>query len=141
LARIRYYKCEIPNDYLNIIIESTGMKHIDGLSISFIVSKGSRTRAYARIYGLPKSIQVGHGLEPLYTIEFICEKITRLKNAREFPIIFMHELLHIPYTRSGGLRAHGPLVNNRLAKKISRKLDDHFWMEIFSIVKKCCMKL
>ena len=92
------------------------------------------------MYGLPKAIQEAHSLPPLYTIELICDN---LRNApcSEIAKVMVHELLHIPQTFSGGLRPHGPLVNNRRARSLARRIPESVAESLCDSVEKCCGSL
>jgi predicted metallopeptidase len=68
-------------------------------------SQNTSTRAYARIWGLPRVFQLAMDLEPSYVIEVISEKFDRLPS-REQDKILIHELVHIPSTFSGSLSPH-----------------------------------
>jgi predicted metallopeptidase len=140
MPRMVYHRCPQLSSFFDNIVSMLGLDHLLNSSIAFVVSKGSRSRAIARIYGLPRAIQEAHGLRPLYTIEFLCEKIDNLESMT-FGTVFVHELLHIPSNSMGGLRPHGKLVNNRLAKKIAKRFPSKVWGEALNITRDCCTRI
>ena len=83
-------------------------------------SRGARTMAVARIYGLPRPWIVV-GLEPGYVIEFVSERFDPLP-CREKIAVIIHELLHIPRTFSGALRPHGRQVNDGVVERLLDRL-------------------
>lgn len=136
MPRLSYTTCMKSID-IKELLQNLGMNYMENTEIAVIVSHFARTNAYARIYGLPKAIQVGHSLSPKYTIEIICENIRKL-DCEQIVIVFIHELLHIPRTVSGGLRPHGKNVNNRLARKLSRNLSQTDKKTLCNKIRECC---
>lgn len=68
-------------------------------------SYNSKTRAYARIWGLSRIFQLALKIEPAYIIEVVSEKFDKL-NQNEQDKVLIHELVHIPKTFSGSLSPH-----------------------------------
>ncbi len=108
---------------IRMIVSEAGLSHIDPDRIYCIRSRGSRSRAIARIYGLPKPWIIALGANPGYVIEVISERFDRLSGIDKVKVL-IHELLHIPKTFSGGLRPHGRHVNEREVSRILRALSD-----------------
>ena len=106
---------------LRIIVEELGFKHIDVARLYCVRSRGSRSRAYARIYGTPGAWKAALGYNPGYVIEVLSENFERLSLELKVKTL-IHELLHIPSTFSGGLRPHGRLVNGRVVHDLYRRL-------------------
>ena len=117
--RIAFDICEA----IRIIIREAGLSYIDPERIHCVRSNGSRSRAIARIYGLPRAWIVALGWNPGYVIEVISEKFDKLSGGEKVKVL-IHELLHIPRTFSGGLRPHGTHVNSREVSRIFRVLQD-----------------
>jgi len=121
VARIRYEPAPDVEEDARYIVERLGMEWIDLSRVGFVRSRGSRSGAVARIWGLPRAFQEAFGLEPLYVVEVISERYDRLTR-RERLRVLIHELLHIPRSFSGGLRSHGRLVNERVVEEMYRRL-------------------
>lgn len=78
---------------------------VDEKRIFCIRSQGSKTRASARIWGLPRVWQEALGTPPAYIIEVIKERFDKLPpDSRDR--VLLHELAHIPKNFSGALVAH-----------------------------------
>src|SRR3989344_76466 len=89
-------------------------------------STGSKTRAYARIWGLGRIWQKTLNVEPSYIIEIISEKFDKLpKNQQD--MVLIHELLHIPKNFSGALVPHKRKggVNDRVVREIYQKVNNN----------------
>lgn len=86
-------------------------------------STGSKTRAYARIWGLNRIWQQTLGVEPAYILEIISEKFCKLSSTEKDHVL-IHELLHIPKNFSGALVPHKRKggVNERRVREIYSKL-------------------
>ena len=108
--------------------------HLDPSRIGCLRSRGSKSRAYARIYGLPRPFSEAFSLRPLYVIEVVSENFDDLALEAKIRVV-VHELLHIPYTFSGGLRPHGRLVNGRRVNAIVKRVlrDDR----LFNFLARC----
>ncbi len=99
------------------VANSLEMGHVKLEHISCFRSKGSKSRAYARIWALPKIFQRAIGTNAHYSIEFL-ERFERLSEIEKDKVI-IHELLHIPKGFSGGLRPH-----NCFGRKIDREVEE-----------------
>jgi predicted metallopeptidase len=87
------------------VVYRLDLKHVKPWRIVCMRSRGSKARAYARIWSLPKIWQQAISVEPHYIIEVLSEKYDGLSQEdREKTII--HELLHVPKTFSGSLVPH-----------------------------------
>ncbi len=94
--------------------------HIDLDRVFFVRSTGSRSSAVARIHGLASIWRYVLGVEPMYIIEVVSENYDELSLDDKVKTI-IHELLHIPYRFSGGLRPHGRFVNRYVVEKLYRE--------------------
>jgi len=104
VGRVRYEPAEDVCEALKVILSAGVFPHVDPERVKCVRSWGSRGRAVARIYGLPRPWIVA-GLEPGYVIEVVSEAFDGLP-CREKVRVLVHELAHIPRTFSGGLRPH-----------------------------------
>jgi predicted metallopeptidase len=68
-------------------------------------SKNSKSRAYARIWGLSKIWQKALKQRPSYIIEVLSEKFDKLSKIEQDKVL-LHELTHIPKNFSGSLLPH-----------------------------------
>lgn len=91
--RIKYLAKNLDLDWLN-------KNNIHGFR-----SINSKTRAYARIWGLPRIWQKALQKEASYIIEVISEKYDRLPE-KERDKVLLHEIVHIPKNFSGSLVPH-----------------------------------
>jgi len=89
--------------------------------VKILRSYGSKTHAYARIYGLPRVFQIAYNLKPCYVIELVEENFSKLPCEDRIRVL-IHELLHIPKTFSGGLRVHTKIFNHKNIKILLDKV-------------------
>lgn len=80
-------------------------------------SLGSKSRARARIWSLPRIWQQALKTEAGYCLEVISERFDRL-TVKEQRLVLIHELLHIPKNFSGSLLPH----RNRRGKWLDKKV-------------------
>ncbi len=98
------------------------LSHIDPSRVYCVVSRGSSSRAYARIHGLSRA-WTAVGVGPAYLIEVVYERFARLTPRGRLRVL-IHELLHIPYTFSGALRPHGALVSGQAVSRVLSCLEE-----------------
>ena len=85
--------------------KALSLNWIESSRIHCFRSKNSKSRAYARIWGLSKVWQKALETEPAYVIEVLTEKFDRLAK-KEQDKVLLHELAHIPKNFSGSLLPH-----------------------------------
>ncbi|MBM4402641.1 MAG: metallopeptidase [Candidatus Cloacimonetes bacterium] len=105
------------------IIQRTPFDHIHPNRVTCVESKGSKSRAYARIYAFPRVWQEALGLKPHYVIEVLSEKFNKLSQTQKDRVL-IHELLHIPKTFSGALTPHkcfGKRIDAKTVEKFYRQ--------------------
>lgn len=90
---------------LQKIISSLDYDWLNSSKIFCVRSKNSKTRAQARIWGLPRLWQMVLVQKPSYIIEVISEKFDRLSE-KDKDEVLLHELAHIPKNASGALLPH-----------------------------------
>ncbi len=114
---IRYEPYEELKELAEEVIEEYSLKHIDLNRVLFFRSFGSKSKAIARCWALPRLWQQALGIEAHYVVEVIWERFGKLDEKGRKRVI-LHELLHIPKSFSGGLRNHHVLrrVLNELQK-------------------------
>ncbi|MBN1969277.1 MAG: metallopeptidase [Candidatus Delongbacteria bacterium] len=104
------------------LIESLNMDWINIKNIHFIRSNNSKSRAYARIWGLSRVWQMTLNLKPSYIIEVLNEKFDKLSE-KEKDRVLIHELTHIPQNFSGSLLPH---IRKRGKRNFNKKVKDYF---------------
>jgi predicted metallopeptidase len=110
---------EIKSD-LDRIVNRLGMEHINtGLIVTFR-SYGSKSRAIARIWSLPRIWQIALNTDPHYCLEVVSERFDRLPQPEKEKVL-IHELLHIPKNFSGALLPHKQR-NKRIDRKTVEKI-------------------
>ncbi len=102
---IVWYKAEDVKEKVKAIAKAGNFIWLDIDRIFFVRSYGAKTRAIARIWGLPKVWQLVLGIKHTYIIEVIGEKFDKLSDSRRNDVL-IHELAHIPRNFSGALVPH-----------------------------------
>jgi len=109
---------------LKRVILSLDLSHIKPQRVVAFRSYGSKSRAVARIWSLPRIWQLALGKEAHYCIEVIAEKFDRLSQTEKEKIL-IHELLHVPKNFSGALlphRHHSKRIDRRTVERWHSKL-------------------
>lgn len=99
--------------------------HIDPKKLIVFRSYGSKSRARARIWSLPRIWQKALKVKPHYCLEVLSEKFDNLSRENQDKIL-IHELLHIPKTFSGALLSHRGRkrrIDNQVVEKLFSKLE------------------
>jgi predicted metallopeptidase len=87
------------------ILKVLDLPYINSERVFCYRTTGSRVRAYARTWAMPKIFQKALGIEPAYVIE-VLEKYYDKQSEHNKKQILIHELLHIPKNFSGALAPH-----------------------------------
>ncbi|MEK7558944.1 MAG: putative metallopeptidase [Patescibacteria group bacterium] len=87
------------------ILRVISLPHIDPSRIFCFRTQGSRSRAYARVWSMPKIFQRALGIKPAYVIEVLSKYYDKLDDDNRKKVL-IHELLHIPKNFSGALLPH-----------------------------------
>src|SRR6185369_3552569 len=87
------------------LVRDLEIDYIKPRSIYAYRSANSKTRAYARIWGLSKLWQEVLDVRPTYIIEVLSQHFDDLSE-REKDKVILHELTHIPKNFSGALFPH-----------------------------------
>ncbi|MFH1470354.1 MAG: putative metallopeptidase [Candidatus Micrarchaeota archaeon] len=98
--------------------------HINTYRLIYMRSRGSKARAYARIWSMPKIWQEALEIKAYYVIEVLSEYFDKLDDEKKQKIL-IHELLHIPKTFSGGLVPHtcfGQRINEKRVGEIYERM-------------------
>lgn len=105
------------------ILKVLDMPHIKIENIHCFRTTGSKSRAYARIWSMPKIFQRALGLEANYVIEVLSKYYDGLSEDEKSKVL-IHELLHIPQNFSGALVPHR--TRSRHLGHTANKLFDMF---------------
>lgn len=110
---------------LEEIVIRLKMRHINPERIFCFRTRGSKSRAYARIWSFPKIFQQVLEIEPAYVIEVLSEKYDRLSHDDKIKVV-IHELLHIPKNFSGSLLPHryGKTTIEKEVKRLFKEFRD-----------------
>lgn len=100
------------------LVRDLEFSHIKLKRIVCYRSRGSSSRARARIWSFPKVWQMALKLPPHYIIEVIGERYDRLASEEKIRTL-IHELMHIPLNFSGSLLPHRTRAG-RLEKKVDK---------------------
>ena len=87
------------------IIEVLKMDHVKPTRVFCYRTDGSKARAYARTWMMPKIFQDALDIPPAYVIEVISKYYDKLSSDEKTKVL-IHELLHIPKNFSGALLSH-----------------------------------
>lgn len=120
-TKLEWEEAEDVKRKLKQILKVLDLPHIKIDNIHCYRTNGSRSRAYARIWSMPKIFQRALNLEPHYIIEVLAKYYDRLDEDEKSKII-IHELLHIPNNFSGALVPHR--TRSRHLGKTANKLFD-----------------
>jgi len=107
-TKSRAINWETASDIKKEIALLTKLLNLDNIQTSRVFcfrSQNANTRAYARIWGLPRLWQMALGSKPAYILEVISERFDKLP-PREQHKVLLHELAHIPKNFSGSLLPH-----------------------------------
>jgi predicted metallopeptidase len=107
------------------LVKALDLDYIDPRKVVVFRSFGSKSRAKARIWSLPRIWQQALGVKPHYCIEVLAEKFDSLETSDQKRVL-IHELLHIPKTFSGSLLPHrgrGRSIDARTVEKLYRRLN------------------
>lgn len=87
------------------IIKTLEFSHIKSSRIYTYRTQGSKARAYARTWMMPKIFQHALDIDPAYVIEVLSKYYDKLSEDEKTKVL-IHELLHIPKNFSGALLSH-----------------------------------
>ena len=87
------------------ILKILNFSNVDPARIFCFRTSGSKSRAYARIWAMPKIFQRALEIKPAYVIEVLSKYFDKLDEDAKKKVL-IHELLHIPKNFSGSLLPH-----------------------------------
>ena len=107
------------------LIEELHLDYLLGERIFFYRSTGSKSRAYARTWGLPRLWQHALEVEPAYIIEVISHYFDKLASSDQDKVL-LHELTHIPKNFSGALVPHTRRRKGSFHHKLEELIERYF---------------
>lgn len=122
--KFAYKKADDIKVRTQILVEKLGIDHINTRRVFFFRSTGSKTRAYARTWGLPAIWQKALGIEPAYIIEVLAKYFDNL-SVKDQDKVILHEISHIPRTFSGALTPHTRHAKGSFHEKLERLIDEY----------------
>ena len=132
---MRYETADDVLEMVKDIVEKLDMDYIDAKRIRCVRSYGSKSRAVARIWPMPKIWQISIGIKPSYVIEVISERFDSMDEEEKKKTI-IHELLHIPKNFSGALLSHKAVHFNgsggHSVRRINRKVVEALYKRLKS---------
>jgi predicted metallopeptidase len=135
MSKLRFHPASELQETLAKIVYALGLRYIDPSRVHIVFSTGSKSSAYARIWGIPRPfIEIGI-CKPHYVIEIVTENILSLRNCEDIVNVFVHELLHIPRSFSGGLRGHGAWSRYNNIRRVASKIPSNIARELCEKVK------
>ena len=102
---MEFEKAKDIQDRLIKLLAHMDMPHIDPKRIVAFRSTGSKARARARIWSMPRIWQDALNVKAHYVIEVISHHFDHLKEEDKLRVL-IHELMHIPKSFSGALVPH-----------------------------------
>lgn len=111
------------NSHLKELFEVLDFSYIDPKRIFTFRTQGSKSRAYARIWAMPKIFQQALDIKPAYVIEVLSKYFDNLPDDEKKHVL-IHELLHIPKNFSGALLPHRG--RNRHLEKEAKSLFNEY---------------
>ena len=102
-----------------------GFSWIEAGRVKEFRSYGSKSRAVARVWGLPKIWQLALGIKSHYCVELVSERFDRQSRGDRRRVL-IHELMHIPKNFSGSLLPHksrGRAINREEVEKMVKKIN------------------
>ncbi len=108
------------------------LPHINSYRLLYMRSQGSKARAYARIWSMPKIWQEALEIKAYYVIEVLSEYFDKLDEEKKKKVL-IHELLHIPKTFSGALVPHtcfGHRINEKRVEEVYGKMMEKRNLEV-----------
>lgn len=128
--KIDWVKAEDIKQTVERLILKLNLYWIKKERLFYFRSTNSKSKAIARIWGLPRLWQDTLKIKPAYIIEVIEEKFNKQKKSEQENTL-LHELAHIPKNFSGALVPHYRRGNQKFQDKVNKFVRDNKLKEIF----------
>lgn len=102
------------------LLHECSLDYMDPERVFCVESTGSKSRAYARMWGLPRIWQTALKTGPAYILE-VTHKFQKLSQPEQDKVLF-HELAHIPKNFSGALVGHHG-IEKRIQMMMKKRKD------------------
>lgn len=125
---MEWERAEDVQDDIRKLLAILDLRHIKYERIFCYRTNGSKARAYARTWSMPKIFQDALNIQPAYIIEVLSKHYDKLDEDNKKKVL-IHELLHIPKNFSGALLPHRTrsrnlhTVTNQLFKEYKSAID------------------
>ncbi|MFC1625642.1 putative metallopeptidase [Patescibacteria group bacterium] len=106
------------------LVDKLHVDWVDKRKVFAFRSRYSKTRAYARIWGLGRIWQQALNITPSYIVEVISERYDKLSDKQKDEVL-IHELTHIPKNFSGALVPHTRKRKGSFHDKIKGLISDY----------------
>ncbi|NOZ88837.1 MAG: metallopeptidase [Crenarchaeota archaeon] len=133
--RLVFTRSREAEEAARILVEALGLSYIDVDRVFVTVSRGSSTRAFARIWGLPSPFVRLGVCKPMYVVELVAENL-RGAGCDVLVETLIHELLHIPRSFSGGLRSHGEWSRPSNVRRLARSLPREVRLRVCALLRR-----
>ncbi len=107
------------------LVRELDIRTIISNRVFFYRSTGSKSRAYARTWGLPALWQNALNVKPAYIIEVISKHFDKL-SLHDQDRVLLHELSHIPKNFSGALVPHTRRRKGSFHYKLEELINRYF---------------
>lgn len=119
--KVDFVISKVIQEKIKKILQRVDFPHIDGKRVVCFRSHGSKSRAIARIWSLPRIWQMALGRRAHYCIEVISHRYDKLSEDNQVKVL-IHELLHIPKNFSGALLPHRARKSRGINRRNIEKL-------------------
>ena len=124
---------------LESLVDKLNLSHVDSQRIICFRSRGSTSRAIARIWSLPKIWQSALKVKAHYIVEVCSERYDKLSHEDKTRTL-IHELLHIPKNFSGATVSHNAVhfdgKGGHVRKRIDMRTVEKLFVQLKSNVSK-----
>ena len=124
-SRINWVGAPDVKKRVNALVKNLEIDWIKTSRIFAYRSTASKTRAYARIWGLSSLWQRTLGVAPAYIVEVLSEHYDDLSDTEKDKVL-LHELTHIPKNFSGALLPHIRRGKRNFHRKVDSLIDLYF---------------